>query len=106
MTALAALSPRTTTTAELELLAPDDVAWSELVAACPDAMPFHHRSWIRLLAECYGYKPFVIGRRDADGSLATGVPAMEVTSPLGGRRWVSLPFTDYCPPLVAPGANR
>src|SRR5207302_10335831 len=28
-----------------------------------------------------------------------GLPLLEVRGPLGGRRWISLPFTDLCPPL-------
>jgi CelD/BcsL family acetyltransferase involved in cellulose biosynthesis len=31
------------------------------------------------------------------------MPVIDVSRPLGGRRWVSLPFTDRCPPLA--GAN-
>jgi len=34
-----------------------------------------------------------------------GLPVMEVSSPLGRRRLVSLPFTDHCPPLVEDRAN-
>jgi CelD/BcsL family acetyltransferase involved in cellulose biosynthesis len=29
-----------------------------------------------------------------------GLPFLEVGNRLTGRRWVSLPFTDYCPPLA------
>jgi CelD/BcsL family acetyltransferase involved in cellulose biosynthesis len=64
--------------------------WLEYVESRPDALPFHHPAWMAVLAETYGYRPFVL--RLADGG---GLPMMEVR----GRRWVSLPFTDYCPPL-------
>jgi CelD/BcsL family acetyltransferase involved in cellulose biosynthesis len=37
---------------------------------------------------------------DEQGNVTAGLPALEVKRPLGARRWVSLPFTDHCPPLV------
>jgi hypothetical protein len=36
---------------------------------------------------------------DETGQIKAGLPMMEVNSPLTGRRWVSLPFTDHCAPL-------
>jgi CelD/BcsL family acetyltransferase involved in cellulose biosynthesis len=42
---------------------------------------------------------------DGAGGLAGGLPMMDVRGPLGrGRRWISLPFTDHCPPLGLAGA--
>ena len=81
------------------VLPPDDARWSERVASDPDALPFHHPAWMSLLAEVYGYRPFLIGAGDGDGGLAGGLPAMEVRDPFGRRRWIALPFTDHCPPL-------
>jgi hypothetical protein len=81
------------------LLDPSDENWLAFVASDPQANAFHHPAWINLLAECYGYRPFVIAVSDADGNIQAGLPIMEVRSPLTGRRWVSLPFTDYCAPL-------
>lgn len=52
-----------------------------------------------MLAESYGYRPFVVTVCDAAGRIAAGLPVMEIHSRLTGRRWVSLPYTDYCPPL-------
>ena len=81
------------------VLAPDDERWVERVASDPAALPFHHPAWMSLLAEVYGYRPFVLGATGGDGGLAGGLPAMEVRNPLGRRRWIALPFTDHCPPL-------
>jgi CelD/BcsL family acetyltransferase involved in cellulose biosynthesis len=81
------------------LLELDDPRWAAFVSEHPEALPFHHPAWTRALAGCYGYRPLVIAW--ADGRrLAGGLPVIEVRPPLGGRRWVALPFTDYCPPLV------
>ena len=82
----------------------DDNAWLELVAGDPDAQPFHHPAWARVLAECYRFRAFGLALADANGRLIAGVPVVERPGLLGGRRWISLPFTDSCPPLV--GGNR
>jgi hypothetical protein len=80
-------------------LSPDDEHWMDFVASKPQATVFHHPAWLKPLAECYGFRPFVIAVCDASGHVLAGLPVMEVRSRMTGRRWVSLPFTDYCPPL-------
>lgn len=80
-------------------LDPLDPCWTEFLASKPDASIFHHPSWLNVLAESYGYRPFVLAVRDAAGRVVAGLPVMEVGGRLTGLRWVSLPFTDYCPPL-------
>jgi CelD/BcsL family acetyltransferase involved in cellulose biosynthesis len=79
----------------------DDPRWLDLVEADPQALPFHHPAWTHLLADAYGFKAFVLAHAEDSGRLAAGVPVVE----LGGRwrrarRWISLPFTDSCPPLT------
>jgi CelD/BcsL family acetyltransferase involved in cellulose biosynthesis len=76
-----------------------DERWHALVEEAPDASIFHHPAWSGLLEECYGYRPFVAAVCDETGEIRAGVPVMEVASPLTGRRWISLPFTDHCRPL-------
>jgi CelD/BcsL family acetyltransferase involved in cellulose biosynthesis len=87
-------------TARWEFLEPNDPRWQELVARSRDALPFHRPAWLEILADCYGFRPFVLAVPDAEGRLSAGVPLMEVKTPLRGRRWIALPFTDRCPPLV------
>jgi hypothetical protein len=53
-----------------------------------ETLPFHLPAWSQLLAECYGFRPFVCG----------GLPVLEISR----RRWSALPFTDLCPPLGDP----
>jgi hypothetical protein len=78
---------------------PSDQRWVDYAAAMPAANIFHHPAWISLVADCYGYRPFILALTDRDGRIRAGLPITEVRSLLTGRRWVSLPFTDYCPPL-------
>jgi CelD/BcsL family acetyltransferase involved in cellulose biosynthesis len=73
--------------------------WTDFVSSRPESMMFHHPSWASLLAECYGYRPFVLVSLDGEGRADGGIPFMDVSSRLTGRRWVSLPFSDYCAPL-------
>ncbi|MDQ6669996.1 MAG: GNAT family N-acetyltransferase [Chloroflexota bacterium] len=80
-----------------------DPLWTELVQACPQASPFHSPVWSLMLSECYGYRPLVLGLMGDHGRLLAGLPALDVRGPLGRRRWVALPFTDYCPLLSRPG---
>jgi hypothetical protein len=89
MTALREAPDRT-----LTVLDAGDRRWRELVDADPSALPFHHPAWSSLLGEVYGYRPFLLGLEDPAGGLVGGIPVMEVRGPLGGRRWISLPFTD------------
>ncbi len=78
----------------------DDQAWLDFVANDPGVCPFHHPAWAQLIAECYRFRAFGLALTDAGGRLIAGVPVVEKRGLLGGRRWISLPFTDVCPPLV------
>lgn len=82
-----------------QFLNPLDMRWLEYIQSKPEATIFHHPSWLKVLAESYGYHPFVIAVSDSTGQITAGLPAIEIRSRLKGRRWVSLPFTDYCAPL-------
>jgi CelD/BcsL family acetyltransferase involved in cellulose biosynthesis len=83
----------------MTLLRLEDPRWREFVESRPDSAIFHHPAWARLLADCYGYRPMVVALAEG-GTVTAGLPAIDVSLPLGGRRWVSLPFTDHCPPLA------
>jgi CelD/BcsL family acetyltransferase involved in cellulose biosynthesis len=83
----------------------DDPAWARLVGSHPGAGPFHHPAWTTAICDAYGYDAFVLGLEDADGGLAGGLPFVRIGGRLLGRRWVSLPFTDACAPLLRPEAS-
>jgi CelD/BcsL family acetyltransferase involved in cellulose biosynthesis len=83
------------------ILETHDPRWSHFVTSCRESLPFHHPSWTDLLFDCYGYRAFALAATDGAGEITAGLPVMEVKRPLGKKRWVSLPFTDQCPPLGA-----
>lgn len=76
-----------------------DKRWAMFVESFAQANIFHHPDWANILSACYGYQPFIITIEDEKGDICAGLPFIDVKSPLTGRRWVSLPFTDYCLPL-------
>ena len=84
----------------LELAAIDDPRWTAFIESQPDATLFHHPAWVQVLAEAYGYHAFLIVHRDEDGNIVAGMPVLDVRNALRGRRQISLPFTDSCPPLA------
>jgi serine/alanine adding enzyme len=87
-------------TMELALLKPSDPAWLHLVSNHPDATVFHHPAWVQFMQHSYGFRPFMAALLDENGTAQAGVPLMEVRGPLGGTRWLGLPFSDFCPPLA------
>ena len=85
---------------ELVSLEIASATWVDFVNAAPGSTVFHHPAWAGLLAECYGYRPFVLALMDRAGRIAAGLPILEADAPLLARRWISLPFTDHCELLV------
>jgi CelD/BcsL family acetyltransferase involved in cellulose biosynthesis len=81
-----------------------DPSWRVFCSTHPDALAFHRPGWAELLAECYRYRAFALATLDTRGEIAGGLPIIEVRT-LMGRKWISLPFTDSCPPLLAPGVG-
>lgn len=86
----------------LTSLAIDSTAWGEFVQQHPRATLFHHPAWARFIAACYHYHPFVLAILNEQRQIEAGLPMIEVKGLIGGRRWISLPFTDHCAPLTSP----
>ena len=74
--------------------------WDRLLLECGDSQFFHTRAWAQVLKETYGYEPayFALFK---ENKLAFVFPFAEVNSIFTGRRGISLPFSDFCPPFVA-----
>jgi hypothetical protein len=72
--------------------------WNEEIVALPGASTFHSSDWMRVLSECYGFKARAAVLRESERLTAVW-PFMEIDSRWTGRRGVSLPFSDDCPPL-------
>ena len=78
-----------------------DPRWADFVARQPTATAFHHPDWGRLVASSYGFRAFALTTTDASGKIRAGLPMIEIRHLRREPKWVSLPFTDYCPPLLS-----
>jgi len=78
-----------------------DPRWAGFVAGHPEATPFHHPDWAAVVARCYGFPAFALVTSDETGDVRGGLPLVEVRHLGSAPKWVSLPYTDYCQPLVA-----
>ena len=78
--------------------------WNESLRSLPDHSFFHTSSWAEVLHRSYGYKPLYFTLRRG-GVLSALLPFMDINSVLTGKRGVSLPFTDYCEPVVSDAAQ-
>jgi Acetyltransferase (GNAT) domain len=73
--------------------------WDEMVLSTKNHSFFHSSHWARVLHESYGYNPLYFTSID-NGTMQAAMPCMEIKSVLTGKRGVSLPFTDYCEPII------
>lgn len=73
--------------------------WDDMLRDLPCAYFFCTQAWAKVLQASYGYTPLYFALMEA-GTMRALLPMMEVSSFLTGKRGVSLPFTDYCEPLV------
>jgi hypothetical protein len=82
----------------------EDSAWDHQIQNLKSSSIFHATPWAKVLSESYNYEPkyFVSFKED---KLQLVWPLMEISSYLTGKRGVSLPFTDYCPPLFLKEVN-
>lgn len=77
-----------------------DPRWLEFVSRSGGATAFHHPSWAALLGDCYRYPAFALVLEDRAGAIVAGLPIVDVSNRITGKRWVSLPYTDVCAPLT------
>jgi hypothetical protein len=77
-----------------------DPRWSEFLERHPRASVFHTPGWLEALRRTYGYEPVGYTSSPPAEKLRNGLVFCRVNSWLTGRRMVSLPFSDYCEPLV------
>src|SRR2546422_6087511 len=76
-----------------------DPSWDRLVLLHSGFNFFHRAAWAKVLCKTYGHKPLYL-HFCRDGEPLALVPMMEVASPFTGRRGVSMPFSDFCRPLL------
>jgi hypothetical protein len=83
----------------------EDRRWERLLARHPRASVYHTAGWLEALRRTYGYEPFALTKSEPAGEFSDAVVFCEVKSPVTGRRFVSLPFSDHCDPLTDSGTE-
>ena len=92
------MSPPYTCVYEIDPLR--DSRWPELISRHPNASVFHTRGWLGALQATYGYAPVVFTTSAPNEHLTNAILFCAVSSWLTGNRFVSLPFSDHCEPLI------
>jgi len=85
---------------EITIINPiDHPEWDDLIRDTAGDVFSNTTAWAKILSETYGYKPiyFTVFEKKR---LTAMLPVIEVNSRLTGLRGVSLPFTDYCNPII------
>jgi hypothetical protein len=75
-----------------------DDRWLKLVEHSESSI-FHTRGWLNALQRTYGYAPIVFTSSPPGAALSNGLLFCDIHTWIGGRRLVSLPFSDHCAPL-------
>ena len=84
----------------LEIINPTThVDWDGLLLKSDGYSFFHSSNWAKVLSGSYGYVPLYFSLIE-DGKLSVAIPIMEIRSLISGRKGVSLPFSDYCNPII------
>jgi lipid II:glycine glycyltransferase (peptidoglycan interpeptide bridge formation enzyme) len=84
----------------LDLIEGTAKQWKIFVEHHTEANIFHHPLWMECLSQSYGYQPFALVAKGVNGQILAGLPVMEINSWVTGKRWVALPFSDHCSPLL------
>lgn len=78
-----------------------DLRWAAFIEKHPQASVFHSSNWLKALQTVYGYDPVVITNCPPRIPLTNGIVFCRIKSSLTGCRFVSLPFSDHCEPLIS-----
>jgi len=77
-----------------------DPRWEVFVRNHPRGSVFHTPEWLGVLRRTYGYESAVITTTPPSETLRDGLVFCRIRSWLTGSRYVSIPFSDHCEPLV------
>ena len=81
-----------------------DPRWTRLTEASQYGSLFHSTPWLEVIQKTYGFPLSATVVEHADGSLEGGL-VHGLISDARGRRLTSLPFCDFCDPLVSGRGN-
>jgi CelD/BcsL family acetyltransferase involved in cellulose biosynthesis len=76
-----------------------DPRWAQFVVGVPSSV-FHSPEWLRVLTDTYGFDVRAALLTDSADQATAGFAYVDIKDMMK-RRVVSLPFSDYCDPLVS-----
>ncbi|MCK4662434.1 MAG: peptidoglycan bridge formation glycyltransferase FemA/FemB family protein [Bacteroidales bacterium] len=76
-----------------------DKRWLDFIENNNKTVIFHHPDWLQVLYKQYKFKVFIICCFNEKNKIIAGIPFCEIKNFLCKKKWVSLPFSDFCPPL-------
>ena len=74
--------------------------WDRFIESHPKGTPFHLSCWLRAIHKTYSFKPLPYILKNGDGEILGVFPCFSMKGLFEGTRIVSLPYSDYCGPLV------
>lgn len=77
-----------------------DKRWSDFIVKCSSANMFHLPGWMKTLNDQYNFKVFACCLIKDSGIIA-GISFCETKGITGKKKWISLPFADFVPPLYS-----
>lgn len=84
-----------------------DRRWDAFVSGSVDGEFYHLSAWQEVLRQTYDFAPHCLAVEDDVGHLQGVLPLVLTSSPLAGRKLLSLPFSDVAGPVAAsPTAAR
>jgi hypothetical protein len=100
------ISRRLTPKPQLRILPLEEAQaeWDNLTALHPEATLYHRRPWLEVLQRAFGVRPTVAIIGDSFSTYAACLLAPSA-NPLR-RSLISLPFSDFCPPLAVDDSAR
>jgi CelD/BcsL family acetyltransferase involved in cellulose biosynthesis len=84
----------------MQVLEIGDPRWLQFAWIAAGSNIFHHPSWVKSLASCYGGQPRLICARGPAGEIQAGLPILETCNLWGRKHWMALPYSDHCIPLA------
>jgi hypothetical protein len=76
-----------------------DASWRQLIEKHPKSCVFHTPDWAQVLTDTYGFRVEACIEVDSSSQVQAGVHFCHLQD-MRGERIVSLPFSDFCDPLV------
>jgi FemAB-related protein (PEP-CTERM system-associated) len=77
----------------------EDQGYDQYVISHPRGTFYHLSLWKEVLEQTYGYEPYYLASLDDNNEIDGILPLVLIKSPLTGKRFVSLPFSNVCGPL-------